>query len=80
MRVGGGVRHPNGAGEITGSFDCKKLSGQTVRLLQTPHPYQQSFQPLLKDWAVALQDIYGGDDAAKRLKDYAASAAAKVNV
>ncbi|WP_226345475.1 extracellular solute-binding protein [Agilicoccus flavus] len=48
--VGGGERHPNGASEITGSFDWKKLSGQTVRILQTPHPYQQSFQPLLKEF------------------------------
>lgn len=48
--VGGGERHPNGAGEVTGSFDWKRLSGQTVRLLQTPHPYQQSFQPLLKEF------------------------------
>lgn len=48
--VGGGERHPNGAAEVTGSFDWKRLSGQTVRLLQTPHPYQQSFQPLLKEF------------------------------
>ena len=45
--VGGGERHPNGAAEVTGSFDWKAAKGQTVRILQTPHPYQQSFQPLL---------------------------------
>ncbi len=48
--VGGGERHPNGAGEVTGSFDWKAAKGQTVRILQTPHPYQQSFQPLLKEF------------------------------
>jgi len=48
--VGGGVRHANGASEVTGSFDWKAAKGQTVRILQTPHPYQQSFQPLLKEF------------------------------
>lgn len=53
--VGGGERHPNGAAAITGSFDWKAAKGSTVRLLQTPHPYQQSFQPLLKEF----QDLTG---------------------
>ena len=53
--VGGGVKHENGAAAVTGSFDWKKLSGSTVRVLQTPHPYQQSFQPLLAEF----QDLTG---------------------
>jgi multiple sugar transport system substrate-binding protein len=48
--VGGTTEHPNGANAVSGAFDWKKASGQTVRLLQTPHPYQQSFQPLLKEF------------------------------
>jgi multiple sugar transport system substrate-binding protein len=48
--VGGGQRHANGASEVSGSFDWKAAKGQTVRILQTPHPYQQSFQPLLKEF------------------------------
>lgn len=48
--VGGGERHPNGAAEVTGSFDWKKAAGQSISILQTPHPYQQSFQPLLADF------------------------------
>ena len=32
------------------SFDWKAAKGQTVRILQTPHPYQQSFQPLLQEF------------------------------
>ena len=48
--VGGGERHPNGAEDVTGSFDWTMAKGQTVRVLQTPHPYQQTFQPLLKDF------------------------------
>jgi len=48
--VGGGERHPNGASAVTGSFDWQAAKGQTVRILQTPHPYQQSFQPLLKEF------------------------------
>ena len=38
------------ADEVTGSFDWKKASGTTINVLQTPHPYQQSFQPLLKEF------------------------------
>ncbi|WP_432514691.1 ABC transporter substrate-binding protein [Kineococcus sp. SYSU DK001] len=40
----------NGAGEVTGSFDWKALEGESIKILQTPHPYQQAFQPLLKDF------------------------------
>jgi multiple sugar transport system substrate-binding protein len=31
-------------------FDWKKASGQTINILQTPHPYQLSYQPLLKEF------------------------------
>ena len=48
--VGGTTEHPNGANAVSGGFDWRKASGQTVRLLQTPHPYQQSFQPLLTEF------------------------------
>ncbi|NYI71378.1 multiple sugar transport system substrate-binding protein [Naumannella cuiyingiana] len=48
--IGGSVDHPNGAAAVTGGFDWKKVSGQTIRLLQTPHPYQQAFQPLLAEF------------------------------
>jgi multiple sugar transport system substrate-binding protein len=40
----------NGADEVTGSFDWKKAKGEKIKILQTPHPYQQSFQPLLKEF------------------------------
>ena len=40
----------NGAGDVTGSFDWKKAKGTTIKLLQTPHPYQQSFAPMLKEF------------------------------
>lgn len=40
----------NGAGAVKGSFDWKKAKGTTIKILQTPHPYQQSFQPLLKEF------------------------------
>ena len=40
----------NGAQAVTGSFDWKMAKGQTIKILQTPHPYQQSFQPLLKEF------------------------------
>ncbi|WP_227484869.1 extracellular solute-binding protein [Dermacoccus barathri] len=48
--VGGGERHENGASAVTGSFDWKRAKGETLHILQTPHPYQQSFQPLLKEF------------------------------
>src|ERR1700757_5304113 len=48
--VGRRVSAPNGAGEVTGGFDWKKASGATINILQTPHPYQLSYQPLLKEF------------------------------
>ncbi|MDJ0395737.1 extracellular solute-binding protein [Rhodococcus sp. G-MC3] len=48
--VGGGVDAVNGAGEVTGPFDWKAAQGTTLNILQTPHPYQQSFQPLLTEF------------------------------
>lgn len=41
---------------------------------------QSTFFQTTQDWAVALQDIFGGDDAKSRLTSYAQSAEAKVNV
>ena len=41
----------NGAEAVTGSFDWKKAKGATIKVLQTPHPYQQSFAPLLKEFS-----------------------------
>lgn len=40
----------NGAQAVNGAFDWKKAKGQSIKILQTPHPYQQSFQPLLKEF------------------------------
>nr|WP_198348069.1 extracellular solute-binding protein [Plantactinospora sp. KBS50] len=40
----------NGANAVTGAFDWKKAKGATIKILQTPHPYQQSFAPLLKEF------------------------------
>ncbi|MFJ9556858.1 extracellular solute-binding protein [Nocardiopsis sp. NPDC101807] len=37
----------NGAGEVTGAFDWRKAEGAEISVLQTPHPYQVAFQPLL---------------------------------
>lgn len=48
--IGGGVDAVNGAGEVSGTFDWKKASGTTLNILQTPHPYQQALQPLLKEF------------------------------
>lgn len=48
--VGGGVNAVNGAGEVSGPFDWKAAQGTTLNILQTPHPYQQSFQPLLGEF------------------------------
>ena len=48
--VGGGVNAVNGANEVTGAFDWKAVQGTTLNILQTPHPYQQSFQPLLGEF------------------------------
>ena len=48
--VGGKPSAPNGAGEVTGGFDWRKASGSTINILQTPHPYQLSYQPLLQEF------------------------------
>jgi multiple sugar transport system substrate-binding protein len=48
--VGGRTNAPNGAGEVSGGFDWKKASGSTINVLQTPHPYQKSYQPLLREF------------------------------
>ena len=48
--VGGRTNAPNGAGDVTGGFDWKKASGTTINILQTPHPYQKSYQPLFKEF------------------------------
>jgi multiple sugar transport system substrate-binding protein len=50
--VGGGGSKNSGeaAGQVTGAFDWKKAKGTKIKVLQTPHPYQQSFQPLLKEF------------------------------
>lgn len=49
--VGGGSPHAaNGANDVSGAFDWKKAEGESIKILQTPHPYQQSFQPLLKEF------------------------------
>jgi multiple sugar transport system substrate-binding protein len=41
---------------------------------------QKKFFDTTKDWAVALQDIYGGDDAATRLRSLAKTNTSKVNL
>lgn len=49
----GGETSPNqsnGAADVSGAFDWKKAKGEKIKILQTPHPYQQSFQPLLKEF------------------------------
>ncbi len=48
--VGGKASMPNGADAVTGGFDWRKAAGQTINILQTPHPYQLSYQPLLKEF------------------------------
>ncbi|WP_371190640.1 extracellular solute-binding protein [Tsukamurella sp. 1534] len=48
--VGGGPAAPNGASEVSGGFDWRKAAGTTIRVLQTPHPYQLAYQPLLKEF------------------------------
>lgn len=49
--VGGRVDAENGAAAVSGSFDWRKAEGTTLNILQTPHPYQQSFQPLLSEFS-----------------------------
>ncbi|MEH3155571.1 MAG: extracellular solute-binding protein [Gordonia paraffinivorans] len=48
--IGGRVSEPNGASAVTGAFDWKSQKGQTLSILQTPHPYQLSYQPLLAEF------------------------------
>src|SRR4029079_9185785 len=48
--VGGKTNAPNGADAVSGGFDWKKASGSTINILQTPHPSQKSYQPLLKEF------------------------------
>ncbi|WP_231703114.1 extracellular solute-binding protein [Tsukamurella asaccharolytica] len=48
--IGGGAPAPNGASEVSGGFDWRKAAGTTIRVLQTPHPYQLAYQPLLKEF------------------------------
>lgn len=47
---GGQNAAENGANEVTGGFDWKKADGTTLKILQTPHVYQQSFQPLFQEF------------------------------
>ena len=60
-----------------GYLDTFEKVVPTSKIQFTP---QSSFFQTTQDWAVALQDIYGGDDAQSRLSSYAQSAEAKVNV
>ncbi|MBO0875098.1 MAG: hypothetical protein J2P19_17085, partial [Pseudonocardia sp.] len=48
--TGGGQRNENGASQVTGGFDWRKAAGQEISILQTPHPYQVAFQPLLAEF------------------------------
>ncbi|WP_330253986.1 extracellular solute-binding protein [Nocardia sp. NBC_00565] len=48
--VGGSFAATNGAGEVSGPFNWRAAAGTTLNLLQTPHPYQQSLQPLLAEF------------------------------
>ena len=41
---------------------------------------QKQFFATTEDWAVALQDIYGGDDAQSRLDSLAKASTSKVNL
>jgi multiple sugar transport system substrate-binding protein len=47
---GGGPATDNGAAEVTGGFDWRKAEGTEISVLQTPHPYQVAFQPLLAEF------------------------------
>src|SRR5665647_2781942 len=50
----GGTPAPSGGGSaadaVTGTFDWKRAAGTTLHLLQTPHVYQQTYEPMLKDF------------------------------
>jgi multiple sugar transport system substrate-binding protein len=39
-----------GTGDSSSEFDWKAAEGTTIKVLQTPHPYQVAFQPLLKEF------------------------------
>ena len=52
---GGGPATQNGANEVSGGFDWKKAQGTSIKILQTPHPYQQSFQPLLAEFTALTE-------------------------
>ena len=47
---GGDTATDNGAAEVTGGFDWRKAEGTEISVLQTPHPYQVAFQPLLAEF------------------------------
>lgn len=47
---GGGASAGGGANDVTGGFDWKKASGTTLNILQTPHVYQQTYEPMLKEF------------------------------
>ncbi len=49
--IGSAAPPGNGAAEVTGPFDWRAAEGETLTILQTPHPYQQSFQPLLREFS-----------------------------
>ena len=46
----GGGGGGSAADDVTGTFDWKAAEGESINILQTPHPYQQSFQPLLAEF------------------------------
>lgn len=46
----GSASSGNGSEEVSGGFDWRAAEGTTLNILQTPHPYQQTFQPLLADF------------------------------
>lgn len=46
----GGRRFANGSAEVTGGFDWRRAAGTEISILQTPHPYQIAFQPLLAEF------------------------------
>jgi multiple sugar transport system substrate-binding protein len=48
--TGGGPARQNGANAVSGGFDWRKAAGTEIAVLQTPHPYQVAFQPLLAEF------------------------------
>ena len=57
LGTGGAPTQQNGANEVTGGFDWRKAQGTEISILQTPHPYQVAFQPLLAEFT-ELTDGY----------------------